>query len=172
MYKNLQQRFLDPDMTMMCKVRLLALFLLTCDGVKDEMRRKLIEIGRIDSASENAMANLPLLGAPILKDKSYVSRSTLTKKDSVNEVVMIPTRFIPVAKEKMYHELEGILSTSDYPYLVEPPPGEERPTRAKNIGSGFGLGSSKYISLCPVVVVPLILYIIFPCYSQFCSGRC
>jgi syntaxin-binding protein 1 len=129
-------RFADAEMPLECKVRLLALFLITQDGIKEEWRKKLVDIAKIDSSSESALGNLRLLGINTLVDKPNVKRSTF--KPSSKESDFVLSRFTPLVKDMLVGEFERTLTTEDYPYIVEPPP-----KATTNKKGPLGMSSSK-----------------------------
>jgi syntaxin-binding protein 1 len=144
LYKNLQMRFADESMSVTSKVRMLALFLITQDGIKEDWRRKLVEIGKIPSEWESALGNLRLLGINTLVEKPNPKRTSLvpTQKVMKGSDESVLARFTPLLKDMIMGEAERTLNTDDYPYIVEPPPKEIKKTPAKGGGSSFASGLS------------------------------
>ena len=148
-YKELQIKFADTTMTTQNKVRLLALFLITQEGIKEEWRRKLADIGGIQLAWESALGNLRLLGIQTLVDKPNVKRSTYpaslsTSKSTKSSEENMLSRFTPVIKDMLIGEIERTLNQDDYPYIVEPPPRQlKNPNHSKGAATPATFAASK-----------------------------
>jgi hypothetical protein len=105
------------------KLRLLALFLVTQEGVEEKTRKKLVETAQLDAAGEDALANLTYLGVSLkkasLKAKLLAAAAGSKKKKGKaaieDEVPYELSRFQPVLRDIIENLVNDELSETQYP---------------------------------------------------------
>lgn len=74
----------DRALTQFDKVRIIALYILFKDGVADEDRRRLYQHARLAITEQDAVNNLVMLGAKVIKDSRDRSSKTRIKQKYQN----------------------------------------------------------------------------------------
>ena len=123
----------DPDVTQGDKLRLLMLYIISQEGIKDSDRRAMMEIASVPVAKEVAIANMHFLGVKLTKTKAKKphKRSKKSKKRQ-DDVSFDLSRYQPLLRTIMESACDGTLSTDEWPYVKEaPPPGEGSPVAKK-----------------------------------------
>jgi syntaxin-binding protein 1 len=125
-YKNaitqLSPLLADDNVSADNKLRLLALFLITQEGVEEKTRKKLVETAQLDAAGEDALANLTYLGVSLkkasLKAKLLAAATGKKKKGKAaieDEVPYELSRFQPVLRDVIENLVNDELSETQYP---------------------------------------------------------
>jgi syntaxin-binding protein 1 len=136
------------------KIRLLMLYIIGKDGVKDEDRRQLVDHANISSEEIQAITNLALLGIQLSRSTKSPSKSpskTNKKKkigDREDDVSFELSRYSPYLKTVMQELVGGGLSRETFPFIKEP-----------SIGGVYGASAMKQRSATssstqPAAVVP------------------
>eukprot|EP01027_Heterolobosea_sp_BB2_P007880 GEZU01011698.1.p1 GENE.GEZU01011698.1~~GEZU01011698.1.p1 ORF type:complete len:640 (-),score=194.46 GEZU01011698.1:182-2101(-) len=122
----------DPQVTVEEKMRLVMAYIMTEGGMKEEQRVQLMEMGGFSIEQQNTIRNLIYLGVQVSKAnkekrKALKRKSRAGKKDSVPFEL---SRFVPAIKDIAEEHLTDKLSTSEFPYVKDPPPAGSRTSRS------------------------------------------
>lgn len=108
------------------KVRIIALYIMYSDGVPDEDRRRLFQHARLGSSEMEAVNNLILLGARVVKDPmnsgwdAWFKKGKRKQVSGENEYEL--SRYQPMVKLMLEDHYTGRLESSLYPYVRDGPP--------------------------------------------------
>ncbi len=136
------------------KVRIIALYIMYCDGVPDEDRKRLFQHARLGRFEMEAVDNLVHLGTQVVKDPSSSSWDMFFKKGkrkqqtAENEFEL--SRYQPLVKLMVEDHFAGKLEQATYPYVRDAPPetatgGLSLPVQTSalaRVGLGGGGGAS------------------------------
>eukprot|EP00559_Dactyliosolen_fragilissimus_P001120 CAMPEP_0184861448 /NCGR_PEP_ID=MMETSP0580-20130426/6137_1 /TAXON_ID=1118495 /ORGANISM="Dactyliosolen fragilissimus" /LENGTH=648 /DNA_ID=CAMNT_0027358957 /DNA_START=1 /DNA_END=1947 /DNA_ORIENTATION=- len=120
------------------KFRLLAVFIVSQNGLKDEDYKRLISAAALDTAHLKALSNLEKLGLKILKDGAGRGNNIMGEKLAAgrandSDEGYISSRYVSELKGILKQMQDGSLSIDEYPSIL-PLPDEGVPYSAK-IGS-------------------------------------
>ncbi|PWY97033.1 Sec1-like protein [Testicularia cyperi] len=116
----------DRNVSNMDKVRIIALYIMYCDGVPDEDRKRLFQHARLGRYEMDAVDNLVHLGTQVVKDPSSSSWDVFFKKGKrkqqpgENEYEL--SRYQPLVKLMIEDHFAGKLEQATYPYVRDAPP--------------------------------------------------
>ncbi|PRP79539.1 Sec1-like family protein [Planoprotostelium fungivorum] len=118
------------------KLRLLMLYIISQEGIKDADRKRLMELAHIPPVHQSAIANLRFLGVTLMKGtKAKKTQKMKEKKKSKQRTDAPPyelSRYVPALKVLGQEALENTLDTKDYPYLKEDAAAEKSASSAPN----------------------------------------
>lgn len=112
------------------KVRVIALYIMFCEGVNDEDRKRLFQHARLGLHEMDAVNNLVQLGVQVVKDPAQSSawdgwlrnkgkrRQQPTNGENEYEL----SRYQPLVKLMVEDHFTGKLDQSTYPYVKDAPP--------------------------------------------------
>ncbi|PWN29630.1 Sec1-like protein [Jaminaea rosea] len=126
------------------KVRIIALYIMYCEGVNDEDRKRLFQHARLSLHEMDAVNNLVHLGAQVVKDPSTSSawdgwfrKGKRKQQPGENEYEL--SRYQPLLKLMIEDHFAGKLDQTTYPYVRDAPP--EMPTGAASyLSAGLASG--------------------------------
>ncbi|KAK0524876.1 syntaxin binding protein 1 [Tilletia horrida] len=144
----------DRHVSNMDKVRIIALYIMYCDGVPDEDRRRLFQHARLSLHEMDAVDNLVHLGACIVKDPNTSAlggwdawfKKGKRKQQPTGEEYDV-SRYQPLVKLMVEDHFAGKLDSSQYPYVRDGPSGDGRGVEGSNSSSGLSLGGGSSLSL-------------------------
>jgi len=123
----------DPHVSKEDKMRLLMIYIISQEGIKDQDRKRLMDLAKISNQEQAAIANLFYLGVTLNKaSKGHKKKESKKKKKRGEDVPYELSRFSPNVKELYTELVNDSLSTADFPYLRDDP----------GIGSGKAAASS------------------------------
>ncbi|EAL65456.1 Sec1-like family protein [Dictyostelium discoideum AX4] len=105
------------------KIRLLMMYIISQDGIKEEDRRRLMEMAGISQSEQNAFTNLRYLGVTLMKGakgKKPISPPKNRKSESGNVPYEV-SRYVPVVKDIAENIINETLPSTDFPFVKEEP---------------------------------------------------
>ncbi|GAC99645.1 hypothetical protein PHSY_007248 [Pseudozyma hubeiensis SY62] len=116
----------DRSVTNTDKVRIIALYIMYCDGVPDEDRKRLFQHARLGRWEMEAVDNLVHLGAQVVKDPSSSGWDVFWKKGKrkqqpVGGEEYELSRYQPLVKLMVEDHFAGRLEQATYPYVRDAP---------------------------------------------------
>jgi len=111
----------DPDVTKEEKLRLLMIYVISQGGVKDQDRKRLMDLAKISVAEQKSIANLYHLGVQINKPKKAKKDTKKKKKQRREDVPFELSRYVPNLKEVIKQLVDNNLSATDYPFVRDDP---------------------------------------------------
>ncbi|SPO29474.1 related to syntaxin binding protein 1 [Ustilago trichophora] len=117
----------DRNVSNTDKVRIIALYIMYCDGVPDEDRKRLFQHARLGRYEMEAVDNLVHLGTQVVKDPSSGGWDMFFKKGKrkqqpVGENEFELSRYQPLVKLMVEDHFGGKLEQSTFPYVRDAPP--------------------------------------------------
>lgn len=110
----------DPNVSVEDKVRLLMLFIISQDGMKDSDRQRMMKYARLSPEDQAIIGNLGYLGVTLTKKVVRDKKKQKHKKNPApmsDEVPYELSRFVPRIKGVLQSLVSGDLSETDYPFL-------------------------------------------------------
>ncbi|WFD30801.1 syntaxin binding protein 1 [Malassezia sp. CBS 17886] len=145
----------DASVTNADKVRIIALYIMFCDGVQDEDRRRLFQHARLSPGEETVVNNLVHLGVRITRDSSGPGldaifrrrrRRLQTRAAPSGSAEYELSRYQPLIRTMIEDHALGRLDQSLFPYVRDAPPESARPHAPRSLGS-FGAASDVATSM-------------------------
>jgi len=123
--KNIMSRlppFLeDPHISVVDKVRLLMLFIISQDGMKDSDRERMMHYAKLPDEDKETISNLGFLGVKltkkVIRDKQKQKKKKSKTSEDVPDGMYELSRFVPRVKGVLSHLVAGDLSETDYPFI-------------------------------------------------------
>lgn len=141
----------DPTVSVEDKVRLLMLFIISQDGMKDTDRVRMMKYAKLSTEDQSIIANLGFLGVTLTKKVVRDKKKQKHKKNPApmsDEVPYELSRFVPRIKGVLQSLVSGDLSETDFPTLQDgssaaaAPAEEKRGLRARWAKSKTGAGTA------------------------------
>ncbi|PWN51667.1 Sec1-like protein [Violaceomyces palustris] len=116
----------DRGVSNVDKVRIIALYIMYCEGVPDEDRKRLFQHARLSLHEMDAVNNLVNLGARVVKDSAssgwdaWFKKGKRKQQPGDNEYEL--SRYQPLVKLMIEDHFAGKLDQATYPYVKDAPP--------------------------------------------------
>ncbi|WFD22505.1 syntaxin binding protein 1 [Malassezia equina] len=142
----------NPTISGSDKVRIIALYILFCDGVQDEDRRRLFQHARLTGGEMAAVNNLVHLSARVVRETSASSLDAIFRKRRKTLAPRLPaagqaeyelSRFQPLIRTMMEDHLLSRLDQSMFPYVRDAPQ-ESRSTNLMHQSASFSASAQDY----------------------------
>ncbi|RQM21257.1 hypothetical protein B5M09_003721 [Aphanomyces astaci] len=151
--KDMEDLLRDPKVPNSDKARLLAIFVITNDAVKDVERKKLFQLANLPAITDKALQNMKYLGVFMSKISVVANATghalttddltTAAKKATSSEYAT--SRYEPKLKGWMEKILKKTLDATEFPYVISPPSGSNSPTSKKEPGKDAAFVGEKLI---------------------------
>jgi len=102
------------------KMRLLMIYLISQDGIKQDERRQLMELAGISPEDQAAILNLFHLGVTLLHGTASPKKRASPKKTTPTEATYDVSRYEPPLKRHVEDLLSTGLSLTDFPFIAPP----------------------------------------------------
>lgn len=115
----------DRSVSNLDKVRIIALYIMYCDGVPDEDRKRLFQHARLGRYEMEAVDNLVHLGTQVVKDASssgwdmFFKKGKRKQQPGENDFEL--SRYQPLVKLMVEDHFAGKLEQTTYPYVRDAP---------------------------------------------------
>jgi len=118
----------NPNRVVEDKIRLLMLYIISQEGIKETDRKRLLELANLKSETE--IVNLRYLGislsAPQKKTKQKIEKSKKKKNENLDAPPFQLSRYVPLLKETIESLIDGNLSDTIFPFTKEGGKGSEK----------------------------------------------
>ena len=101
------------------KMRLLMIYVITQDGIRQDERRQLMQLAGISPEDQDAIINLFYLNVTLLQGTSH-KKGAGKKKGAGGVEGYDVSRYVPPMKKALEELLTSGLSTSEFPFVVPP----------------------------------------------------
>jgi len=109
----------DETISVQDKMRLLMLYVISQEGVKDGDRKRLFDLAKITHRDQNIINNLKYLGVSVVKTgNNKKQKSKQTKKPKKDNPSYELSRYSPTIKKLAEEIFSGNLSKEDFPVLA------------------------------------------------------
>ncbi|CAO1618751.1 unnamed protein product [Sympodiomycopsis kandeliae] len=119
----------DRNVSNADKVRIIALYIMYCEGVNDEDRKRLFQHARLSLHEMDAVNHLVHLGVQVVKDPSqssawnnWLSSKGKRKQQATADNEYELSRYQPLVKLMIEDHFAGKLDQTTYPYVRDAPP--------------------------------------------------
>jgi len=108
----------DPQVPQLDKVRLLMLFIISQEGIKDADRKRLMDMAKISFEDQACISNLRYLGVTLLRaTKGSTKKKSKDKKKQRNDAPAYDlSRYIPTVKSLAESLVDNSLSATEFPF--------------------------------------------------------
>jgi syntaxin-binding protein 1 len=125
------------------KLRLVMIYIITNEGIKDADRQVLMRMAGINTADQTAIANLHYLGVNLTKGKKKKSSRKKDKQQRrADDVPSYLSRYQPMVKTILEDALDGRLPADAFPYATDAPTGAAAGGSGAGGDAGAGAGKS------------------------------
>lgn len=111
----------DPTVSREDKIRLLIIYIISQEGIKDQDRKRLMELAKVSVQDQAAIANISALGVTLnkgAKGKSKKeSKKKKKKKDAGDDVPFELSRYVPTLAGILEDLVKDNLSSADFPFV-------------------------------------------------------
>jgi len=114
----------DPNISTVDKVRLLMLFIISQDGMKDSDRERMMRYAKLPDAEQETISNLGYLGVKltkkVIRDKQKQKKKKHSKgSEDVPDMMYELSRFVPRIKGILRSLVANEISDTDFPTIAE-----------------------------------------------------
>jgi len=113
----------DPNISTVDKVRLLMLFIISQDGMKDSDRERMMRYAKLPDSEQETISNLGFLGVKltkkVIRDKQKQKKKKSKSSEDVPDMMYELSRFVPRIKGVLRSLVTGEISDVDYPTIAE-----------------------------------------------------
>jgi len=113
----------DKEVTKMDKVRLLMLYIISQEGIKDGDRKRLMELAQVTAVEQSYISNLRYLGVTLLKGTQAKKKKQMSDKKKKKQRDDAPpyelSRYIPAIKKVGEDLISNVLEISEFPAAKE-----------------------------------------------------
>lgn len=106
------------------KLRLLMIYIISQEGIKDPDRKRLMDIAKVSLQDQGCISNLRHLGVTLLKGAQAKKKQKLKEKKKKKGTESAPayelSRYVPNLKKIGEDFLQNSLPNSEFPYVKEP----------------------------------------------------
>eukprot|EP01111_Echinosteliopsis_oligospora_P010004 TRINITY_DN3032_c0_g1_i2.p1 TRINITY_DN3032_c0_g1~~TRINITY_DN3032_c0_g1_i2.p1 ORF type:complete len:211 (-),score=77.82 TRINITY_DN3032_c0_g1_i2:89-721(-) len=105
------------------KIRLLMIFIISQEGIKDQDRKRLVDLAKMSFKDQKSIENLFYLGVALNKGAKAkkVKKDVKKKKKRGDDVPFTLSRYVPNLKEILEAQAQNQLDASEFPYVRDDP---------------------------------------------------
>jgi len=120
---NLPPILSDPAVSKDEKLRLLMIYIISQEGIKEQDRKRLMDLAKISNQEQNSIANLYYLGVNLMKGAKGKRKnaSKKSKKKRKEDVPYELSRYVPNVKDIMEDIVNDKLASTEFPFFREDP---------------------------------------------------
>jgi syntaxin-binding protein 1 len=114
----------DPSVSREDKMRLLIIYIISQEGIKDQDRKRLMELAKVSVQDQTTIANISSLGVTLNKGAKGKSKKKDSKRKSKRHSDDVPfelSRYVPTLAGILEDLTQDNLSRSDFPFVREDP---------------------------------------------------
>jgi syntaxin-binding protein 1 len=114
----------DNQVELFDKLRLLMIYIISQEGIKDTDRKRLMELAKLNNNDQSAISNLRYLGVTLLKGSKIKNKQKIKEKSKKKQRDDAPpfelSRYVPLLKQIIEDASSNTLSNTDFPFIKEP----------------------------------------------------
>ncbi|KAJ2946580.1 hypothetical protein O0L34_g12633 [Tuta absoluta] len=109
---------LDQTVSNYNKMRIIALYIMSKNGISEENLTKLVTHAQLDPADKQTLLNLANLGLNVVVDGNRKKQYTIPRKERITEQTYQMSRWTPVAKDIIEDAIDDKLDQRHFPFLA------------------------------------------------------
>ncbi|KAI5642428.1 sec1 family domain-containing protein [Phthorimaea operculella] len=109
---------LDQTVSNYNKMRIIALYIMSKNGISEENLTKLVTHAQLDPADKQTLLNLANLGLNVVVDGNRKKQYTIPRKERITEQTYQMSRWTPVVKDIMEDAIDDKLDQRHFPFLA------------------------------------------------------
>ncbi|XP_049885483.1 protein ROP isoform X1 [Pectinophora gossypiella] len=109
---------LDQTVTNYNKMRIIALYIMSKNGISEENLNKLVTHAQLDPADKQTLLNLANLGLNVVVDGNRKKQYQVPRKERITEQTYQMSRWTPVLKDIIEDAIEDKLDQRHFPFLA------------------------------------------------------
>ncbi|XP_014608466.1 protein ROP isoform X2 [Polistes fuscatus] len=116
--RNITPILLDQNVDHLDKLRIIALYVISKNGINDENLNRLINHAQISADDKQTIVNMANLGINVVVDGNRKKLYTVQRKERITEQTYQMSRWTPVIKDIMEDSIEDKLESKHFPFLA------------------------------------------------------
>ncbi|XP_077268672.1 syntaxin-binding protein Rop isoform X2 [Temnothorax americanus] len=116
--RNITPILLDQTVNHLDKLRIIALYVISKNGITDENLNRLVHHAQISVDDKQTIVNIANLGINVVVDSNRKKIYTVPRKERITEQTYQMSRWTPVIKDVMEDSIEDKLETKHFPFLA------------------------------------------------------
>ncbi|XP_043276494.1 protein ROP isoform X2 [Venturia canescens] len=116
--RNITPILLDQTVNNLDKLRIIALYVLSKNGIQDADLNRLVHHAQISADDKQTIVNIAQLGVNVVVEGPRKKGYTVPRKERITEQTYQMSRWTPVVKDIMEDSIEDKLDTKHFPFLA------------------------------------------------------
>eukprot|EP01099_Mayorella_cantabrigiensis_P001118 TRINITY_DN1462_c0_g3_i1.p1 TRINITY_DN1462_c0_g3~~TRINITY_DN1462_c0_g3_i1.p1 ORF type:complete len:354 (+),score=88.13 TRINITY_DN1462_c0_g3_i1:834-1895(+) len=135
----------DPEISVIDKIRLIMIYIVTQEGIRDQDSRAIMEKAGLSRQEQFGIKNLSCLGVAVSKrDGRQNKKSSNQRKKRTDDIPFELSRYVPKVKEILQEIIEGQAGVDQFPFAGAGPSSSKTTTTATtSLKSKGGFGKEK-----------------------------
>ncbi|KAK2574998.1 hypothetical protein KPH14_008753 [Odynerus spinipes] len=116
--RNITPILLDQNVDHLDKLRIIALYVISKNGINEENFNRLVNHAQISADDKQTIINMANLGINVVVDGNRKKLYTVQRKERITEQTYQMSRWTPVIKDVMEDSIEDKLDSKHFPFLA------------------------------------------------------
>ncbi|KAL2736185.1 LOW QUALITY PROTEIN: protein ROP-like isoform X1 [Vespula maculifrons] len=116
--RNITPILLDQNVDHLDKLRIIALYVISKNGINEENLNRLVNHAQISADDKQTIVNIANLGINVVVDGNRKKLYTVQRKERITEQTYQMSRWTPVIKDIMEDSIEDKLESKHFPFLA------------------------------------------------------